>query len=79
MFPFFHDFLTGGLEAQPGPGRAFGVADRPAGFAGRAKPAPGPTPAEKLGKCSDGDGNLSHWRAFMLACNVVYMLAHTTL
>ncbi len=38
---FFY-FFTGGLEAQPGPGRAFGVAGRPAGFAGRAKPAPGP-------------------------------------
>ncbi len=36
-------FFTGGLEAQPGPARAFGVAGRPAGFAGRAKPAPGPS------------------------------------
>ena len=35
-------FLTSGLEAEPGPGRALGVAGRPAGFAGRAKPAPGP-------------------------------------
>ncbi len=34
--------FTGGLEAQPGPGRAFGVAGQPAGFTGRAKPAPGP-------------------------------------
>ncbi len=41
LFLFFHDICTGGPNAQTGPGRAFGIAGRPAGFAGRAKPAPG--------------------------------------
>ncbi len=41
-------FKLAGWKSQPGPGRAFGVAGRPAGFAGRAKPAPGPTLSEML-------------------------------
>ncbi len=31
-----------GLEAEPGPGRAEAQPGRPAGFAGRAQPAPSP-------------------------------------
>ncbi len=36
-------FFPGRLEAQPRPGLAFWIAGLPAGFAGRAKPAPGPS------------------------------------
>ncbi len=32
-----------GLEAEPGPGRAETQPGRPAGFAGRAQPAPSPS------------------------------------
>ena len=44
----FQDFSSGGLEAQPGPGRAGEVAGQPAGFPGRAKPAPTPMPLQRL-------------------------------
>ncbi len=36
-----------GLEAEPGPGRAKVQPGRPAGFAGRAQPAPSPKINEK--------------------------------
>ncbi len=45
-----------GLEAEPGPGRAEAQPGRPAGFAGRAQPAPSPTPKAKPPmETSDGE------------------------
>ena len=46
-------FLLAGWKSQPGPGRAFGIAGRPAGFAGRAKPAPGPRPVAEFITCRE--------------------------
>ncbi len=42
-----------GLEAEPGPGRAEAQLGRPAGFAGRAQPAPSPIQLHDLGLYQD--------------------------